>query len=264
MGSMYLQYKRMLKTSIQLNSMPFGCTCLVLHSPDSNISEQRNNIDYSMPLVLKTNQLKLSNTMIKHYVIYAYVAKVFMCVCVLVLVSVYVCLFVCVCLYVGMCVFLLMCVGVCLLMCCCLSILACVCVCVGVCVCWPNCLSMFDFVCPCVCVCLCVCLYVCVCVNVFVYTFVCMCVFVCLYAHVCVCVCAGPTHPRNVDTLIVDVFPVLDTPAKQLIWQFIYQLLTYEEQERCQSKISRFLGFKSAGEPTCKGRRPGGSLLVRS
>uniref|UniRef100_A0A4W4F232 Glutamate receptor, ionotropic, delta 2 (Grid2) interacting protein, a n=1 Tax=Electrophorus electricus TaxID=8005 RepID=A0A4W4F232_ELEEL len=52
---------------------------------------------------------------------------------------------------------------------------------------------------------------------------------------------------RNVDTLIVDVFPVLDTPAKQLIWQFIYQLLTYEEQERCKSKISRFLGFKSAG-----------------
>ncbi|XP_026861897.2 delphilin isoform X3 [Electrophorus electricus] len=51
---------------------------------------------------------------------------------------------------------------------------------------------------------------------------------------------------RNVDTLIVDVFPVLDTPAKQLIWQFIYQLLTYEEQERCKSKISRFLGFKSA------------------
>uniref|UniRef100_A0A8C4EXL9 Glutamate receptor, ionotropic, delta 2 (Grid2) interacting protein, b n=1 Tax=Dicentrarchus labrax TaxID=13489 RepID=A0A8C4EXL9_DICLA len=50
---------------------------------------------------------------------------------------------------------------------------------------------------------------------------------------------------RNVDTLIVDVFPVLDTPAKQLIWQFIHQLLTYDEQERCQSKLSRFLGFKS-------------------
>nr|NP_001038368.1 delphilin [Danio rerio]Q6ZM86.1 RecName: Full=Delphilin; AltName: Full=Glutamate receptor, ionotropic, delta 2-interacting protein 1 [Danio rerio] len=52
---------------------------------------------------------------------------------------------------------------------------------------------------------------------------------------------------RNVDTLIVDVFPVLDTPAKQLIWQFIYQLLTYEEQEHCKTKIARFLGFKSAG-----------------
>ncbi|KAG1925449.1 disheveled-associated activator of morphogenesis [Pimephales promelas] len=51
---------------------------------------------------------------------------------------------------------------------------------------------------------------------------------------------------RNVDTFIVDVFPVLDTPAKQLIWQFIYQLLTYEEQEHCKSKIARFLGFKSA------------------
>lgn len=54
---------------------------------------------------------------------------------------------------------------------------------------------------------------------------------------------------RNVDTLIVDVFPVLDTPAKQLIWQFIHQLLTYEEQERCQSKLSRFLGVKSGGKP---------------
>ncbi|XP_028331454.1 delphilin isoform X2 [Gouania willdenowi] len=51
---------------------------------------------------------------------------------------------------------------------------------------------------------------------------------------------------RNVDTLIVDVLPVLDTPAKQLIWQFIYQLLTYDEQERCQNKLSRFLGFKSS------------------
>nr|XP_046233696.1 delphilin isoform X7 [Scatophagus argus] len=51
---------------------------------------------------------------------------------------------------------------------------------------------------------------------------------------------------RNVDTLIVDVFPVLDTPAKQVIWQFIHQLLTYDEQERCQSKLSRFLGFKSS------------------
>uniref|UniRef100_A0A3B4B7F6 Uncharacterized protein n=1 Tax=Periophthalmus magnuspinnatus TaxID=409849 RepID=A0A3B4B7F6_9GOBI len=50
---------------------------------------------------------------------------------------------------------------------------------------------------------------------------------------------------RNVDTLIVDVFPVLDTPAKQVIWQFVYQLLTYEEQEHCQNKISRFLGYKA-------------------
>jgi hypothetical protein len=45
----------------------------------------------------------------------------------------------------------------------------------------------------------------------------------------------------------VDVFPVLDTPAKQVIWRFVYQLLTYEEQEHCQSKISRFLGYKAAG-----------------
>lgn len=52
---------------------------------------------------------------------------------------------------------------------------------------------------------------------------------------------------RIVDTLIVDVFPVLDTPAKQVIWQFVYQLLTYEEQEQCQSKISRFLGLKAPG-----------------
>ncbi|NXG71865.1 GRD2I protein, partial [Baryphthengus martii] len=54
---------------------------------------------------------------------------------------------------------------------------------------------------------------------------------------------------RNIDTLIVDVYPVLDTPAKQVIWQYIYQLLTYEEQEHCQQKIARFLGYKSlAGE----------------
>ncbi|XP_033373899.1 delphilin [Parus major] len=50
---------------------------------------------------------------------------------------------------------------------------------------------------------------------------------------------------RNIDTLIVDVFPVLDTPAKQVLWQFIYQLLTYEEQEHCQQKIDRFLGYKA-------------------
>ncbi|KAI4551836.1 hypothetical protein MJT46_018088 [Ovis ammon polii x Ovis aries] len=48
---------------------------------------------------------------------------------------------------------------------------------------------------------------------------------------------------RNIDTLIVDVYPVLDTPAKQVLWQFIYQLLTYEEQELCQEKIACFLGY---------------------
>ncbi|VFV43785.1 delphilin-like [Lynx pardinus] len=48
---------------------------------------------------------------------------------------------------------------------------------------------------------------------------------------------------RNIDTLIVDVYPVLDTPAKQVIWQFIHQLLTYEEQELCREKIACFLGY---------------------
>jgi len=66
---------------------------------------------------------------------------------------------------------------------------------------------------------------------------------------------------RNIDTLIVDVYPVLDTPAKQVIWQFIYQLLTYEEQEHCQQKIARFLSYKSlAGErkaPAPAGMCPG-------
>ncbi|GCB76766.1 hypothetical protein scyTo_0015547, partial [Scyliorhinus torazame] len=52
----------------------------------------------------------------------------------------------------------------------------------------------------------------------------------------------------NIDTLIVDIYPVLDTPAKQVIWQFIYQLLTYEEQEHCHQKIARFLGYKAAAE----------------
>ncbi|XP_069590651.1 delphilin isoform X5 [Ranitomeya imitator] len=51
---------------------------------------------------------------------------------------------------------------------------------------------------------------------------------------------------RNIDTLIVDIYPVLDTPAKQVIWQFIFQLMTYEEQEHCQHKIARFLGYKAA------------------
>nr|XP_033818614.1 delphilin isoform X2 [Geotrypetes seraphini] len=55
---------------------------------------------------------------------------------------------------------------------------------------------------------------------------------------------------RNIDTLIVDILPVLDTPAKQVIWQFVYQLLTYDEQEHCQQKIARFLGYKElAADP---------------
>lgn len=54
---------------------------------------------------------------------------------------------------------------------------------------------------------------------------------------------APAPSPRNIDTLIVDVYPVLDTPVKQVLWQFIYQLLTYEEQELCQEKIACFLGY---------------------
>ncbi|KAF6081321.1 Grid2 interacting protein [Phyllostomus discolor] len=54
---------------------------------------------------------------------------------------------------------------------------------------------------------------------------------------------------RNIDTLIVDVYPVLDTPAKQVLWQFVYQLLTYEEQELCQEKIACFLGYTAVAEP---------------
>lgn len=59
-----------------------------------------------------------------------------------------------------------------------------------------------------------------------------------------------PCPLRNIDTLIVDVYPVLDTPSKQVIWQFIYQLLTYEEQAHCQQKIARFLGYKSLASGT--------------
>uniref|UniRef100_A0A8C5LJM7 Delphilin n=1 Tax=Jaculus jaculus TaxID=51337 RepID=A0A8C5LJM7_JACJA len=54
---------------------------------------------------------------------------------------------------------------------------------------------------------------------------------------------------RSIDTLIVDVYPVLDTPARQVLWQFIYQLLTYEEQELCQEKIACFLGYTAMTEP---------------
>uniref|UniRef100_A0A8U8BVP1 Uncharacterized protein n=1 Tax=Geospiza parvula TaxID=87175 RepID=A0A8U8BVP1_GEOPR len=62
----------------------------------------------------------------------------------------------------------------------------------------------------------------------------------------------GFFHHRTIDTLIVDVYPVLDTPAKQVLWQFIYQLLSYEEQEHCQQKLDRFLGCKAlAGERQC-------------
>ncbi|KAF1397319.1 Delphilin, partial [Spheniscus mendiculus] len=69
---------------------------------------------------------------------------------------------------------------------------------------------------------------------------------------------------RNIDTLIVDVYPLLDTPAKQVIWQFIYQLLTYEEQEHCQQKIARFLGYKSlAGERKAPALRHGHAVSHR-
>ncbi|KFM12486.1 Delphilin, partial [Aptenodytes forsteri] len=69
---------------------------------------------------------------------------------------------------------------------------------------------------------------------------------------------------RNIDTLIVDVYPLLDTPAKQVIWQFIYQLLTYEEQEHCQQKIARFLGYKSlAGMGDLRGPARTGRALQR-
>lgn len=69
---------------------------------------------------------------------------------------------------------------------------------------------------------------------------------------------------RTIDTLIVDVFPVLDTPAKQVLWQFIYQLLTYEEQEHCQQKIARFLGYKSlAGERKAPAHRHGHAVSHR-
>ena len=60
----------------------------------------------------------------------------------------------------------------------------------------------------------------------------------------------------------MDVYPVLDTPAKQVLWQFLYQLLTYEEQELCQEKIACFLGYTAmtgkqslgvaASSPTCQ------------
>ncbi|XP_064246015.1 delphilin isoform X2 [Passer domesticus] len=66
---------------------------------------------------------------------------------------------------------------------------------------------------------------------------------------------------RNIDTLIVDVYPVLDTPAKQVLWQFIYQLLSYEEQEHCQQKLDRFLGCKAlAAEAEAEDRYRGSSV----
>lgn len=63
-------------------------------------------------------------------------------------------------------------------------------------------------------------------------------------------------HCRSIDTLIVDVYPVLDTPAKQVLWQFLYQLLTYEEQELCQEKIACFLGYTAMTGEHSRGRLP--------
>ncbi|KAL6036791.1 hypothetical protein STEG23_005443 [Scotinomys teguina] len=72
---------------------------------------------------------------------------------------------------------------------------------------------------------------------------------------------------RNIDTLIVDVYPVLDTPAKQVLWQFLYQLLTYEEQELCQEKIACFLGYtamtgeRQAGDGTSLPETPNPKMM---
>uniref|UniRef100_A0A3B3WYZ3 FH2 domain-containing protein n=1 Tax=Poecilia mexicana TaxID=48701 RepID=A0A3B3WYZ3_9TELE len=69
---------------------------------------------------------------------------------------------------------------------------------------------------------------------------------------------------RNLDSLIVDVFPVLDTPAKQLIWQFIHQLLTYDEQERCQSKLSACFSVLPALLRASRASRAHGRVSPRS
>ncbi|XP_038064634.1 delphilin-like isoform X2 [Patiria miniata] len=42
---------------------------------------------------------------------------------------------------------------------------------------------------------------------------------------------------RNLDGLIVELFPVLDTNAKRTLWPYIIQILPEEEQEVCKRKV---------------------------
>ncbi|XP_006817000.1 delphilin-like [Saccoglossus kowalevskii] len=59
---------------------------------------------------------------------------------------------------------------------------------------------------------------------------------------------------RNLDALIIDIFPILDTPAKKGIWHYIIQLLPKEQQVHCWRKLM-FLMDRQAAEMVFGGTR---------
>ncbi|XP_070579787.1 delphilin-like isoform X2 [Ptychodera flava] len=62
---------------------------------------------------------------------------------------------------------------------------------------------------------------------------------------------------RNLDGLIIDIFPVLDTPAKKGVWYYIIQLLPSDQQVACWRKVlhlmDRHFSDKSYGGTRRKG-----------
>ena len=53
---------------------------------------------------------------------------------------------------------------------------------------------------------------------------------------------------RNIDGLIVELFPVLDTNAKRTLWPYIIQILPEEEQEVCKRKVIYLIDRHAAGK----------------
>ncbi len=53
---------------------------------------------------------------------------------------------------------------------------------------------------------------------------------------------------RNLDALIVEIYPILDTNAKRTLWPYIIQILPEEEQEVCKRKVIYLIDRHAAGE----------------
>ncbi|XP_063961799.1 delphilin-like isoform X2 [Lytechinus pictus] len=58
-------------------------------------------------------------------------------------------------------------------------------------------------------------------------------------------------HTRNIDGLIVEVFPILDTNAKRTIWPYIIHILPDDVQEKCKKKVI-YLIDRHAGDAVYK------------
>ncbi|XP_022095373.1 delphilin-like isoform X7 [Acanthaster planci] len=54
---------------------------------------------------------------------------------------------------------------------------------------------------------------------------------------------------RNLDGLIVELFPVLDTNAKRTLWPYIIQILPEEEQQICKRKVIYLIDRHAAATP---------------